>query len=434
MTLNFSYIKNTFYWIIGVIFLLTSLGGFTTEDYIFGLIFLLLGLLILPPTGNWLRGLISGKYLLSDLNFFDNSSNKFINSLDFNDDKLIQSIDKYFLSTNKTISDKRKKHIGKKLFFNYLKYTLNDLQISTKEKLKLQEIEKYFVLSKKDISEIKSRLNKKSIETLIIKSYDDKILSDKEEMEIINLAEYLELPKGYVEKIRNKISSSILNSALKDKLSDNRLTPKEESELTKLLSDLKISKEQFSKIIPQKKLNQLEYAKLLWSLDKGIFYPIQNPPITLKRKEECYLILPAKLIEFKTVHKGYSYNNSSISIPIMKGVRYRIGGGRAKPIKKEVKIKYPGKLLLTNLRIVFISNGNKSFQIPFSKLLSFNVYLDGLEFILSRKGYILNLSSKNVELFSVGLASAIRNFLDSDNDILKKAIKEIELNDSFIDL
>jgi len=66
--------------------------------------------------------------------------------------------------------------------------------------------------------------------------------------------------------------------------------------------------------------------------------------------------------------------------------------------------------------------------------LSFNVYLDGLEFILSRKGYILNLSSKNVELFSVGLASAIRNFLDSDNDILKKAIKEIELNDSFIDL
>ncbi len=426
--------KKSLRWVFGIFLLIFSIGGFASGNFIFAIIILLISILITPYTSNCVFKLFSGESSLSNLRFLPNESNKFIKSLDFNDENIIQSIENHFLSTKKPISDKRKSNIGKKIIFNNLKFFLSDLHLSKKEKLRLQEITEYFNLSKKEISDIKRKLNKKSIERLVTKSYNDKILTDEEQEEIVSLAEYLELSKDNIEKIKKKVALSLLKVAFNDKLSDKRITPTEESELTKLLRDLKISKEQLSEIVPKKSLKQFAYAKLLWSLDNGVFYPIPNPSITLRKKEECYLSFPAKLLEYKTIHKGYSYSSSSISIPITKGVRYRTGGGRAKPIKEQVKIKHIGSLFLTNLRIVFSTSGNKSFQIPFTKLISFNVYRDGLEFILERRSHLIYLSSKNVEMFSVGLTSSIRNFLNSDNEILKNALSEIEENDNFIDV
>lgn len=424
-------------WIIGVTFILASLGGIISGDYITALIVMLIGLLCLPPVTNKLfnkNAVSSGGFLgfLQNLNF--DSSNKMINSLNFNDKtNLISTVNQEIANSSKPINDKKKYNIGKEIYRRALQNALLDLHISEKEKNHLEEIISNFNLNLIDVLNIKKIFCHKAVESLIKKSYDDKILTDEEKNEIFILAEYLNMPKEKIENIRLNVATSLLKTALNEKLSDKRLSPKEETELNEILSNLKIEKEQISTIVPKKSLDELAYAKLLWNLDNGIFYTIPNPPITLKKSEECYFALNAKLMERKIIHKGYSQRSQGISIPIVKGVRYRVGSGRSVPIKEEITLKHPGSIYLTNLRIIF-SSGSKSFEIPFSKLLTFNVYSDGIEFILNNKNFLMQMNGKELELYAVGMSSAIRNFVDGENESINSAMKEIENNETFIDL
>lgn len=436
MNKNLQIIINLIRWIFGIGFSIISLGGFASGTFISASIILIIGLFLIPPSGNWLLRLISGKtnFDNSSLGFFSSNSRRILKKIDLNDNNVISIIDNQIKSSEKKVSDKEQKNLGKQLYKQTLTTYLNDLHLSELEKAKLQDIINYFNLSTIEVSQIKNSLNKKAIESLVKKSYDDKVLTNAEQNEIMELAQYLELPLNIVESFKSKIISTLLKVAFNEKLNDKKLSPTEETELLKLLNDLQIDKNRISEFIPQNSLRQLAYAKLLWSLDNGIFFSIPNPQITLRKNEECYLSNQAQLLESKIVNKGYSYASSGISIPITKGVRFRTSSGRSKPIKEEVKVKYSGTLFLTNLRIVFSTSGNKSFQIPFSKLLSFNVYSDGLEFILEKKNYLLRLPSSEIELFATGLTSSIRNYLNSDNEKVTSAMKEIENNDSFIDL
>lgn len=426
---------NILRWIIGIILMLTSIGGFISGDYLTATIVLVIGALILPIVTNKLfnrnsENSFSTLNLFQDMNF--GQTNKIVNSLDFNNkENLIADINNQINLSKKPINDKNKYTIGKQIYFKALQNCLIDLNLSETEKKHLEEIISNFNLTKFDILNAKNKLSTSTVQKLIQKSYDDKILTENEKDEIVNLAEYLELPKDKVETIRVKIASSLLQTALNEKLSDKRLSPKEESELNQILNDLQIQKDQINSILPKKSLDELAFAKLLWSLDNGAFYSIPNPQITLRKSEECYLGYSSKLLESKIIHKGYSSSSQGVSIPIMKGVRYRVGSSRSVPIKEQVTIKHPGSLFLTNLRIVF-SSGSKSFEIPFTKLLSFKVYTDGIEFMLQNKNFMVQLNSKEIELFAVGMTSSIRNYLDGENQSLKNAMKEIEENEKFI--
>ncbi|UOK43654.1 MULTISPECIES: hypothetical protein [Flavobacterium] len=431
----FKIILNLIRWFIGMTFILASFGGIISKEYTAAIIFLLIGLLCLPPITNLLfnKDAVSPGGLLGFLQSLNlDSSGKMINSLNFNDKENLISIINHQISTNKKpVNDKKKYNIGKQVYQKALQNSLTDLHISEYEKQHLEDIVSNFKLNPSDVSNIKKTLSEKTIQSLIQKSYDDKVLTEEEKNEIFILSEYLNIPKDKVESLRLKIASSLLKTALNEKLSDKKLSPKEETELNGILNDLQIDNRQISSIIPKKSLDELAFAKLLWSLDNGIFYSIPNAPITLRKSEECYLGFSSKLMERKIIHKGYSHTSQGVSIPIMKGVRYRVGSGRSVPIKEEVTIKHPGNIFLTNLRIVF-SSGSKSFEIPFSKLLTLNVYSDGIEFILNNKNFLLQMNNKEVELFAVGMSSAIRNFVDSDNENLIKAMKEIETNEKFI--
>lgn len=424
-------------WFIGVTFILASFGGIISGEYITAIIVMLIGLFCLPPITNMIfnkNSVTSNGFLgfLQNLNF--DGTTKMINSLDYNDKtNLISNINQEISNSKKPINDKKKYNIGKEVYKKALQNALLDLHISEKEKQFLEDIITNFNINTIDVSKIKQEFSNKAVENLIKKSYDDKILTDEEKNEIFILAEYLNMPKDKVENIRLNIATSLLKTALNEKLSDKRLSPSEETELIEILNNLKIEKEQISSIVPKKSLDELAYAKLLWNLDNGIFYTIPNPPITLKKSEECYFALNAKLMERKIIHKGYSQRSQGISIPIVKGVRYRVGSGRSVPIKEEITLKHPGSIYLTNLRIVF-SSGSKSFEIPFSKLLTFNVYSDGIEFILNNKNFLMQMNNKELELYAVGMSSSIRNYVDGNNENLNSAMKEIETNETFIEL
>ncbi|CAD0007602.1 hypothetical protein FLAT13_03925 [Flavobacterium salmonis] len=427
-------ILNMIRWIIGVTLIFASFGGIIGGDYINALIIMIIGVLCLPIVTNKLfnKNPESSDEFLAFLQSFG-TSNKIINSLNFDDkENLIAKVNQEIAKSSKPINDKKKYNIGKEIYKRALQNTLLDLHISEKEISHLEDIVSNFNLNLIDVSNIRKLFCDKAVESLIKKSYDDKILTDEEKSEIFILAEYLNMPKEKVESIRLNVAASLLKTALNEKLSDKRLSPTEETELNEILKNLKIEKDQISTIFPKKSLDELAYAKLLWNLNNGIFTIIPNPPITLRNSEECYFALEAKLLERKTVNKGYSHRTRSISVPVFKDMEYNVSYGRSVPIEEEITITHRGTIYLTNFRIVFLS-GSKNFEILFSELLKFNVFSDGIEFILNNENFLMKINEKELELFVMGMSSAIRNFFD-ENELKNSAMKEIENNETFIGL
>jgi hypothetical protein len=91
-------------------------------------------------------------------------------------------------------------------------------------------------------------------------------------------------------------------------------------------------------------------------------------------------------------------------------------------------------LYLTSDRIIFASTGKNSFTIKFDKLLTFEVYSDGIGFVIEGWTYLVELTSQQIELFATGLTSSLRNYLDEENDTRQKAQKEIDDNETFVNI
>lgn len=432
-------------WFWGVTLVMGSIGGLLKKEFLPAIIMLAIGLLFIPPVRRKIFGSktseASGE--ISQTGFSSlglrlsellNGTGKILKQIDFSGNSdLLTSIDNVIRAQPKPISEKAKKQLGKSVYLRTLEKTLEDLEITEAEKTTLENVEKYFNLTQSETSAIKSTINEKAVQKLVAKKYDDKVLTDEEKQEIVGFANYLGLPSTVVEKIRMNIATSLFYAALNEKLNDKLLTPREETELSQSLRDLQIDEEAIKSLMPQKNVKDLAFAKLAWQLDNGVFPVIPNPPITIRKYEECYLAFSARLWEQKTVHKGYKSASHGISIPVVKGVRYRVGSGRSVPVKQEVLLKHPGTLFLTSYRIVF-SAGKHSFQIGFNKLLTFDVYSNGIGFVIDGWTYMVEFSGQEKELFATGLASAIRNYMDEDNETRERALKEIESNEVIINI
>ena len=67
-------------------------------------------------------------------------------------------------------------------------------------------------------------------------------------------------------------------------------------------------------------------------------------------------------------------------------------------------------------------------------LLTFDVYSNGIGFVINGWTYLVELGSQEIELFATGLASSIRNYFNEENEVLQKAKKEIEDSETFINI
>lgn len=324
--------------------------------------------------------------------------------------------------------------LGRSIFICKLEKVLEDLNITADEKIQLDEISSCFNLDSSFIASAKDSVSQKAVQMLIEKKYEDKVLTEDEKNEIIEFSNYLNFKSADLEKIRVKIAASLFVAAMNEKLSDKRLSPAEEAELKQTLKNLQIDEETAKSIMPKNSLQDLAFAKLLWQLGNGVFTLIESAPINLKKREECYLSFPSKLLEHKVVTRGYSTGSRGVSLRIAKGLTYRVGAARSVPIKEQVTLKHDGVLYLTNERIIFASTGKNSFTIKFDRLLTFEVFSDGIGFVIEGWTYLLELNSQQIELFAIGLTSSLRNYLDEENDIRQKAQKEINENETFIDI
>lgn len=411
-------------WILGVISLLTSLGLLIGQSFGASAILILFTIFLIPLTGDY----IVSKVIKLNLA----GTHKVLQSINYSELHTILPIyQQNVLNHKKALSDKQKIKFGRKIYYNTLCTAIADFDLSQSEIVKLNEIKTYFNLSDQQVLAEKNRISEKTVKNLVQKCYEDRVLTDLESKQITNIAIFLQFPLDKAEEIKNKIAFSLFNRILEEKISDNRLSPIKETELKQATRNLKIDHQSIKVFLSDRKIKSLQHAKLLWNLDHGIFPVIHNPSITLARDEQCYLNVNATLIENKLVHAGYSRTSTGVSFRVMKGVNARIGGGRYRPVKENIREIHPGTLYLTNSRIVF-NAGGKSFQIPFYKLISHNARGGSLELVIQNKSYSLRVNYKEAEIFTLALSSSLRQYKNTNDHLKIQAMREISMNENFI--
>ena len=93
----------------------------------------------------------------------------------------------------------------------------------------------------------------------------------------------------------------------------------------------------------------------------------------LHPNEACYFEGEGFSCRSKNVVSGYKRSSYGSSMHIMKGYYLHKSHGQSDVIRKTVKTKYPGRLFITNERIVFLAE-RYGFDISFDMLSNISVY------------------------------------------------------------
>lgn len=152
------------------------------------------------------------------------------------------------------------------------------------------------------------------------------------------------------------------------------------------------------------KNQELEYKN---TVRNGQSMTIVEPPegVVLKRNEICHAACLAEYME-TTMEAGYGYGG--VRVRVMKGVS--VNTGSARKVKNEVTNEVHGVFAITNQRLMFIPKGNtKGFNLNLTKIISFQIYKDGLLLRTDTKNYTIKLRKNYVELIDITLNGALKN-------------------------
>lgn len=137
--------------------------------------------------------------------------------------------------------------------------------------------------------------------------------------------------------------------------------------------------------------------------------------VLMKRGEKALLALPhsVSLVE-ERVRYEYQGGSQGVSLRIMKGVSYRIGGfkGHRVPIEEQ-KVLDVGSLVITNKRVIF-TGPKKSTVFNISKIIGVEVYDDGIR--INREG------KQKAEYFYADVGSGAGTHFFSYWDLVKAVI------------
>jgi len=185
---------------------------------------------------------------------------------------------------------------------------------------------------------------------------------------------------------------------------DARVTEEELTDLRRLQSYLGIQD-----ALVQGTQQELARLRLLTEISDGHLPSTTVSGLVLQRSETAHWCEPATLLEERVVRRRYEGGTSGVSIRIMKGVSYRVGGYRGHSVAETGIVPVStGDLVITSKRIVF--NGDrKSFALKFDKLLGVEPYVDGIRLSAATgKPRLIQLRSpRNLDLVCAILSQAI---------------------------
>lgn len=118
---------------------------------------------------------------------------------------------------------------------------------------------------------------------------------------------------------------------------------------------------------------------------------VASSNVMMSDGEVCHFFSPGTFVRTKNVVVGYSGGSRGTSIRVAKGVSFRVGASKAKPIRDNVQEKHPGYLTITSKRVLF-AGSKGSFDKKLTALSSVTPHEDGITFQFGDKVYPILLS------------------------------------------
>jgi hypothetical protein len=238
-------------------------------------------------------------------------------------------------------------------------------------------------------------------EALVRRVIADGVITDEERRQLATLATALRLSPYETTDLYRTPAGELLQSTLDAAIADQRLSPTEFRELGLLAQRLGIE----PKFDDATKAKLHRFA-LLWRVENGEM-PSVPTPIKLQRGEVCHFHAHASWHELRSRTETVGYSGTSVSIPIVKGVRYRVSNVRPRRVtRQELTLIDEGDLYITSKRVIF-DGQLKNSAIRYSSLLGVTPYADGIKLEKSsgRSPYLL--FDGDVELATAILSAAM---------------------------
>lgn len=172
----------------------------------------------------------------------------------------------------------------------------------------------------------------------------------------------------------------VLDKAATNFLADGSLSDEEQRKITDFTQALSLPLNNIPASYQNGDISKLSQVALIKALQNGIV-PTTNiqAPIILGKKESVLWAYNGVSCYQEKVTKEWVGRNNGFSFRVCKGVYYRTGRSKGHPVERSsMEHQGTGMLYVTNKNLIFWSQ-MKNVKIPFSKIIGFTPYSDGIE-------------------------------------------------------
>jgi hypothetical protein len=246
-------------------------------------------------------------------------------------------------------------------------------------------------------------LTKPIYEMAVREAAADHQVTEEEKASLTQMVERLRLPPALAFQIANPILGGVVQDRFNEMIADRRFSPEEFAELESLARSMSVEL-----TMDTGTQNQLRYFAQLWQIEQGEL-PTLDPPIALQKAEVCHFHVAAEWHELRTRVQRIGYHGPVLSIPIVRGLRYRVGGITPAVVRSEELTQIDeGDLYFTSKRVLF-NGARRNTTIRLSNLIGFQVFADGLALEKSSGRSPYFLFAQDTELAATVLSVLLAN-------------------------
>lgn len=181
------------------------------------------------------------------------------------------------------------------------------------------------------------------------------------------------------QKQRIAVYREAYEDMVSDFLDDDMLSEDEENRLMEFKDALQLgqaeldAKGSFSRVVMAGTLRDLQEGKQPKRINLG-----SSVPFLFQKSEYVIWVFTGVDLYEPQTRTEYHGGSQGVSFRVAKGVYYRTGSFKGRPVKiTELKHQGTGMLALTNKQFYY-NGGMKAFKLPYNKLVTMEVFEDGL--------------------------------------------------------
>jgi hypothetical protein len=259
------------------------------------------------------------------------------------------------------------------IYRRVLSHVALDREVSPEDSKKLAHLQMILELPDEDATRVREEVLSDLYGKSLAEALADGRISAEERGRLDAISASFAVPNQKAQAIYKDQVTRLITLTFRQMTADRRLTGGEETLLKNMAENLGVA---FEHSAETKVL--IGRFKLLARIEEGDL-PSVSPAITLQRGETCHVSFACTHNEIRTRTTSYRYSGPAASIPIVKGLRWRIGQVAVQRVTRDEMVQLDsGTLYVTNKRLLF-DGSKKNTVINLSKILHFTVFSDGLK-------------------------------------------------------